>query len=1332
MKRWFPSLLTIVMVLGAIGPPSLVQVSAPPIVEKLVPAEVFASTGVLLEVQGKNFAAGATVGFQPETGIVVASVTRLDSSRLQAILTVAPEAPTGFRDVVVTNPDQQPGILKAGLMVRSAKELAGLALAPAQARNPVGTAHAVTATLSDAAGKPVAGVSVAFQATGANFAEGKAYTDAAGQATFGYSGAKAGDDTITATAGPLTATSAKQWYAPPVLASLTLAPPTAENPLPGEHRVVATALDGAGKALSGVEVVFQVTGAHQVTATAVTDGRGQAAFSYPGTRAGNDTITATAGKLTASATKQWYAPVAEIIWLTPAQATNPVGTNHKVVATLLDAAGRPVAGVKVFFQVTGANSADGSATTDATGQAAFSYVGPKAGDDKITAMAGKLSASVSKRWTAAPAPGPATVLLTPEKATNLVGSSHKVVATVLDATEKPVSGQKVTFQVAGAHSAGGSGLTDASGQTSFSYKGSKEGEDTITATVGQLTARASKYWTKAAPVAVKLLLAPEKAHNPVGASHKVVATVLDGAERPVSGVRVVFQVTGANSASASSTTDATGQASFTYKGQKEGEDRITAAAGNLAAAASKFWVAAAPTAPAVPKAIWVTQGKAENVVCTHHTLIATVFGSDGKPLAGVQVTFGVTGANPTSGVATTDASGQAVFFYHGQQAGADTITVTAGKLQVTLAKRWVSTPSPPPQVGKVSPATGEPGQDVRLTITGKDFIDGAKVGLSPDAGTLHLGPTRFVNSSQLELKVRLLPGAQPGPRGVVVVNPDGQSGERGQAFMVLAPPSDPPVLTRLEPVSGEQWKTFELSLFGSGFAGDSQVFFRLPAGTDLAGLSPQPDPPGRGGVTVNFVRRVNENELRVEVSVAADAGPGPRDVVVANPDGQFALLPEAFVVLAREQRGVDAEKVKVAPSQPPDGGGLGEPAPTFRWRLQLPLLTRIGLLLRRQRVTYSVTCWELEPGQDPGSAPGNLPHFEATGLSKPSLPYPPAAGGLGAGSDYAWQVSAFVGTQLVARSEVRTFFLLFSRAYRETVERELAAVDETAATSSGDRAQSARRAGEALRGLLGVIDRAGADPRLGRPDQRAAALAILGDCVGQAQAAATSVAGMGAEAGIDDDVVYVRIDDDVVYVRAGGYQPAVQIDDDLAWVQVGERRAAVRARGGRVEIAIGDRVGVVKVDDEPGWVPMNAVWTRRPDQALRDRLGLLHQVSALAAGRGLDSWLLLMARWEGVWEELARLAPEDWQVIQDLGLPFEDTLFLVITLRDLARAAEFADRTDQETYRKRGWRDRWDAMGHFFDAALGKRETWQKLRSGIGPRRLEDLLARVNLEPYLR
>jgi hypothetical protein len=76
------------------------------------------------------------------------------------------------------------------------------------------------------------------------------------------------------------------------------------------------------------------------------------------------------------------------VTLSPATATNTVGTSHTVTATVRDAGDNLVSNVVVRFTVTGSVTTTGSCTTDSNGQCGFTYSGPSLpGADLISAYA---------------------------------------------------------------------------------------------------------------------------------------------------------------------------------------------------------------------------------------------------------------------------------------------------------------------------------------------------------------------------------------------------------------------------------------------------------------------------------------------------------------------------------------------------------------------------------------------------------------------------------------------------------------------------------------------------------------------------------------------------------------------------------------------------------------------------------------------------------------------------------------------------------------------------------------------------------------------------------
>ena len=179
--------------------------------------------------------------------------------------------------------------------------------------------------------------------------------------------------------------------------TLTLTPPAEENPVGSPHTVTATLASQTGP-ISGAAILFSVAGANSASGMGTTDSSGRATFTYTGVNTGGDTITAChdrntngvceTAELKATATKTWVRPTGPTtLVLTPPSATNNVGEEHCVTAAAKDAAGAPTPNVKVVFSVSGANTAGGTVTTNASGEALFCYTGTQAGGDTISAFA---------------------------------------------------------------------------------------------------------------------------------------------------------------------------------------------------------------------------------------------------------------------------------------------------------------------------------------------------------------------------------------------------------------------------------------------------------------------------------------------------------------------------------------------------------------------------------------------------------------------------------------------------------------------------------------------------------------------------------------------------------------------------------------------------------------------------------------------------------------------------------------------------------------------------------------------------------------------------------
>lgn len=405
--------------------------------------------------------------------------------------------------------------------------------------------------------------------------------------------------------------------------------------------------------------------------------------------------------------------------LEPATASNLVGDDHTVAATVTVAAS-PVEAALVSFLVTaGPNATDGdTAVSDAAGEATFTYTGDGgAGSDAITAWldldsngvvdAGEPQAAAAKDWLAL---GDLGITATPNGDTNPVNTQHTVTATL----SPTFDGVSVRFRVVAGPNSGDNATvaTSGGGVAAFTYTGDgAAGTDAITAWIdvdgegdidaGEPQDTVTKTWTETTATTVSLSPTPDT--NPVGTSHTLTATLSPSTVGAVVRFEVVtgphFGSTGVDA------TDASSQATFTYVGTTVGTDVIIAWHDQ-----DNDGVRDSDEAQAIALKTWTSQGAASmtldpasdtNPIGSTHTLTATV--SPG--LSGVLVRFDVISGPhiANSGLDVTDAAGQATFAYTGSTIGNDVILAWAdldgdaqpdsNEPQAIATKEWVTQPS---------------------------------------------------------------------------------------------------------------------------------------------------------------------------------------------------------------------------------------------------------------------------------------------------------------------------------------------------------------------------------------------------------------------------------------------------------------------------------------------------------------------------------------------------------------------------------------------------------------------------------------------------------------
>jgi adhesin/invasin len=275
----------------------------------------------------------------------------------------------------------------------------------------------VCALVVNEKGEPLAGDPVTFtvdkgqvDATGAvSSTSTKTYTattDAAGVALADVTSTTTGAQTVTAKSGSVTGTGTITYSGPATAQAYAIAlTPAAPTVAPGAaQKFTAAVTDVFGNSVSGVSISFtqsgpgSLSGASSATVPTGPDGTASVTLATAATDTGSGSVIATiatAGTQCAtattgappsncSATATYTVAVTGNLALTLAAERNAkAGTHERITATVTNADHTPAANQIVRFFVSGANTVQANATTDATGHAHIAYLAKHHGTDTV-------------------------------------------------------------------------------------------------------------------------------------------------------------------------------------------------------------------------------------------------------------------------------------------------------------------------------------------------------------------------------------------------------------------------------------------------------------------------------------------------------------------------------------------------------------------------------------------------------------------------------------------------------------------------------------------------------------------------------------------------------------------------------------------------------------------------------------------------------------------------------------------------------------------------------------------------------------------------------------
>ncbi|EKB6288044.1 Ig-like domain-containing protein [Escherichia coli] len=569
----------------------------------------------------------------------------------------------------------------------------------------------LTATVADTEGNAIANTEVTFtlpEDVKANFTlsdGGKAITDAEGKAKVTLKGTKAGAHTVTASmTGGKSEQLVVNFIADTLSAQVNLNV-TEDNFIAnnvGMTTLQATVTDGNGNPLANEAVTFTLPADVSASFTlgqggsAITDINGKAEVTLSGTKSGTYPVTVSVNNYGVSDTKQ-VTLIADAGTATLASLTSVysfvVSTTEgaTMTASVTDANGNPVEGIKVNFRGTSVTISSTSVETDDQGFAEILVTSTEVGLKTVSAsLADKPTEVISRLLNAKADINSATItsLEIPEGQV-MVAQDVAVKAHVNDQFGNPILNESVTFSAEPPeHMTISQNIvsTDTHGIAEVSMTPERNGSYMVKASL----ANGASLEKQLEAIDEKLTLTASSpligVYAPTGTT--LTATLTSANGTPVEGQVINFSVTpeGATLSGGKVRTNSSGQAPVVLTSNKVGTYTVTASFHNGVTIQTQTTVKVTGNSSTAHVASFIADPS--TIAATNSdlsTLKATVEDGSGNLIEGLTVYFALKSgsATLTSLTAVTDQNGIATTSVKGAMTGSVTVSAvtTAGGMQ---------------------------------------------------------------------------------------------------------------------------------------------------------------------------------------------------------------------------------------------------------------------------------------------------------------------------------------------------------------------------------------------------------------------------------------------------------------------------------------------------------------------------------------------------------------------------------------------------------------------------------------------------------------------------
>lgn len=569
----------------------------------------------------------------------------------------------------------------------------------------------LTATVADTEGNAIANTEVTFtlpEDVKANFTlsdGGKAITDAEGKAKVTLKGTKAGAHTVTASmTGGKSEQLVVNFIADTLTAQVNLNV-TEDNFIAnnvGMTRLQATVTDGNGNPLANEAVTFTLPADVSASFTlgqggsAITDINGKAEVTLSGTKSGTYPVTVSVNNYGVSDTKQVTliadAGTAKLASLTSVYSFVVSTTEGATMtASVTDANGNPVEGIKVNFRGTSVTLSSTSVETDDRGFAEILVTSTEVGLKTVSAsLADKPTEVISRLLNASADVNSATItsLEIPEGQV-MVAQDVAVKAHVNDQFGNPVAHQPVTFSAEPSSQmiiSQNTVSTNTQGVAEVTMTPERNGSYMVKASL----ANGASLEKQLEAIDEKLTLTASSpligVYAPTGAT--LTATLTSANGTPVEGQVINFSVTpeGATLSGGKVRTNSSGQAPVVLTSNKVGTYTVTASFHNGVTIQTQTTVKVTGNSSTAHVASFIADPSTIAATNTDlSTLKTTVEDGSGNLIEGLTVYFTLKSgsATLTSLTAVTDQNGIATTSVKGAMTGSVTVSAvtTAGGMQ---------------------------------------------------------------------------------------------------------------------------------------------------------------------------------------------------------------------------------------------------------------------------------------------------------------------------------------------------------------------------------------------------------------------------------------------------------------------------------------------------------------------------------------------------------------------------------------------------------------------------------------------------------------------------